>query len=73
MGMIFGRSEYAEQDTGGASWSSSSKKDPRFNMSGRCAASIWTMHSEAMDAVAAKAKSLGVPVPDDVEVSGCKD
>lgn len=71
MGMFIGR-DNDESFGGGATWSTSSRIDSRFNMSGRCS-SLWTANAEATKAIDAKAAQLGVEPPSDLECGAVKD
>lgn len=55
------------------SWWVSSKSDPRFNCSGRGRVGGFACPAEAREFFEAKAKELGVPVPDDLEFGYMKD
>ncbi len=54
-------------------WTLSSKTDPRFNMSGRALVGGFQCPQEAEDAMEAKARELGEPVPKDLMFSYMKD
>ncbi len=56
----------------GASWSISSKKDPRWDASGRCAPYLSAIDEACRYAVEVKTKLYGDP-PDDLEYGGTKD
>jgi len=80
MGMIM-RGDDSDSDwekpawSSGASWSTSSKKDPRFNMSGY-SSGIWSAQAAMDDAIRAKAKALKIAIdqiPDDIEIGAWKD
>jgi hypothetical protein len=72
MGMFIGsRREWTESD--GASWSISSKSDPRWNASGRCESSIFAISKACEEAIEAKKKALGEEPPDDLDYGGMKD
>lgn len=55
------------------SWWLVSKKDPRFNLSGSARVGGFVMPAEAREAMNAKAKELGCPIPDDLEFNYMKD
>ena len=82
MGMFIGggrawRGDEARENWngGGTIWSTSSKKDPRFNMNGN--SSSISSASAAMDtAIRSKAAKLGISeenIPDDIETSAFKN
>lgn len=58
--------------TSGASWWVSSRKDPRWNGSGRCSRSLCSIGAACDEYIATKTKELGEP-PDDLEFGGMKD
>ena len=55
------------------SWWVSSKSDPRFNASGSGYVGGFAIPPEAKEAYEAKAKALGVPLPEDLEFGYMKD
>jgi len=71
---MFGSRRARDDDgwySGGVSWWTQSKKDPRFDMSGGCL-SVTGAGSEINEAILAKEKSLGVTAPDDIECGANK-
>jgi hypothetical protein len=55
------------------SWEVRSLKDPRFDMNGRGLVGCFCLPPSADYAIKAKAKELGVEVPDDIEFRYMKD
>jgi hypothetical protein len=71
MGIFSKYSDPSEDWSPAVTWNTSSQKDPRFTMTGYTS-SIWTASAEMDKAILAKAKTLGVEPPDDLEVSAWK-
>ena len=57
---------------GGTTWTTSSKKDPRFNMSGT-AYGVLSSAWDISDAVKKRAADLGCEIPDDLESGAWKE
>lgn len=55
------------------SWWTSSKKDPRFNLSGHDRVGGFMCPPAADEAIRAKERELGVKAPDDLEYGYMKD
>ena len=60
------------ESSGNGTWSADSKKDPRFNGSGR-AYGMFDANAKIDEHVLGKEKALGVTAPDDIEISFWKD
>lgn len=54
-------------------WWTTSKKDPRFNMSGRDNVGGFMCPGNAEEAIKQKERELGVEAPDDLEFGYMKD